>query len=89
MAEQQVRIRIIEAKSPCTTGHTVGEEFEVGKRTPEGLCLTAFAALLPLIRVLGSGGSLGPEKDRIVANCPDSAGGLVFELVREASCCEA
>ena len=83
MSKTKIKIRIIEAKSPCNSGHIVGEEFEAGKFTPEGLCLTAFGALLPLIRVLGSGGSLGPEDDRIVASCPDPEGGLIFELVRE------
>lgn len=83
MPERRIKIRIIESKSPCNSGHEVGEEFEVEKHTPDGLCLTAFAGLLPLIRVLGGGGSLGAEEDRIVASCPDPEGGLVFELIRE------
>ncbi len=79
----RVLIRIIKQKSACSSGHRVGEEFVSGKSTPDGLCMTAFAALLPMIRVLDGGGSLGPEENRIVVNCPDPAGGLVFELLRQ------
>ena len=78
-----VTIRIIEAKSSCSSGHRVGEEFRLEGYTPEGLCLTAFAGLLPMARILAAGGSLGPETDRIVASCPDPKGGLIFEVVRE------
>lgn len=83
MAERTpVRLKIVEMKSKCNSGHKVGQEFIMDRYTPEGICLTAFAGLLPLARILASGGELGSEPGKIISGCPDPAGGVIFEITR-------
>ncbi len=38
----KVRLRIVSQEGTCAFGHKVGQEFDVSKATPEGLCPSAY-----------------------------------------------
>ena len=85
MAESyQVKAKIISQKGHCEMGHKVGDEWLVGNKTPEGMCIYAFASLFPLITPLMYGGAYPWEKDpdKTTAVCPDPGNPVVFELRR-------
>ncbi len=85
MAERyDVVVKVISQKGTCHAEHKVGDEWVIGHKTPEGICLSAFNALLPAIRVLCFGGSFPWEDDTDVttAACPDAQNPVVFELRR-------
>lgn len=67
----------------CSAGHTVGDEFVMGEKTPPGMCSWAFHTLFPFAEVLLCGGSFPweDEPDRATVSCPDPEP-LVFELRR-------
>ena len=80
----QVHIRVISQKGTCERGHKVGDEWLVNGGTPPGMCLEAFHALYPNLRVLKFGGSFEYEEDPDVttATCPDGRNPVIFELRR-------
>jgi len=85
MAERyEVLVRIISQKGTCVREHKVGDEWVIGKKTPEGICLSAFDALFSSARVLMFGGSFPWENDPDVTTvaCPDADNPVVFELRR-------
>lgn len=85
MAESyNVSIKVISQKGTCEAGHKVGDQWLVGEKTPEGMCIFAFSSLLPCITPLMYGGAFPWEKDpdRTTAACPDSENPVVFELRR-------
>jgi len=85
MAESyKVNIRVISQKGTCEAGHTVGDEWLVGEKTPEGLCIFALGSLLPFIMPLMYGGSFPWEKDPDMTTvaCPDAENPVVFEIRR-------
>jgi len=85
MAESyKVNIRVISQKGHCEAGHKVGDEWLVGEKTPEGLCIFAFGSLLPFLTPLMYGGSFPWEKDPDVSTvaCPDAENPVVFEIRR-------
>ncbi len=85
MAESyDVVARVISQKGRCGAGHAVGQEWVISGHTPEGICLSAFNALFPDVRVLMFGGSLpwSDDPDTATAACPDAANPVVFELKR-------
>ncbi|MBA7620938.1 hypothetical protein ES703_28294 [subsurface metagenome] len=85
MAESyNVSIKVISQKGTCEAGHKVGNQWLVGEKTPEGMCIFAFSSLLPCITPLMYGGAFPWEKDpdRTTAACPDSENPVVFELRR-------
>ena len=84
MAESFVRVKVISQKGHCEAGHKVGDEWLVGEKTPQGMCIFAFASLLPFMTPLMFGGSFPWEKDPDVttAACPDADNPVVFELRR-------
>lgn len=85
MAESyNVSIKVISQKGHCEAGHKVGDEWLVGDKTPEGMCLFAFSSLFPRITPLMYGGAFPWEKDpdRTTAACPDPGNPVVFELRR-------
>jgi uncharacterized repeat protein (TIGR04076 family) len=48
-----IRIKVISQKGSCAAGHKVGDEWILPPgKTPEGICLPAFAVLYPNIRTL-------------------------------------
>ena len=85
MAESyKVRVKVISQKGICDQGHKVGDEWLVGEKTPEGMCIFAFASLLPFIAPLLYGGAFPWDKDpdRTIGVCPDPDNPVVFELRR-------
>ncbi len=84
MAESFVRVKVISQKGHCEEGHKVGDEWLVGEKTPQGMCIFAFASLLPFITPLMFGGTFPWEKDpdRTTAVCPDPDNPVVFEISR-------
>jgi uncharacterized repeat protein (TIGR04076 family) len=85
MAERyDVAIKVISQEGTCGAGHKVGDEWVIGSKTPEGICLSAFHALLPNTRVLKYGGTFpwGTDSDATTIACPDAENPVVFELRR-------
>ena len=85
MAERnKVSIKVISQKGTCDAEHKVGDQWIVDSKTPEGICLSAFNALLPGIRVLMFGGAFPWSSDPDVATvaCPDPDNPVVFEIRR-------
>ncbi len=79
-----VKVKVISQKGTCGAGHKVGDEWTISGKTPEGICLSAFNALIPSLRVLMFGGSFpwSDDSDTATAACPDAANPVVFELKR-------
>ena len=77
--------RVISQKGICTSGHSVGDEFVIGQKTPPELCSWAFCSLFPFAEVLQFGGSFPWEEDADIARvaCPDPENQVVFELRRQ------
>ncbi len=85
MAERyEVLVRVVSQKGTCVQEHKVGDEWVIGRKTPEGICLSAFDALFPNARVLMFGGAFPWETDPHVTTvaCPDAKNPVVFELRR-------
>ena len=85
MAEMyEVIARVVSQKGTCGAGHKVGDEWVIGAKTPDGICLSAFHSLFPDARVLMFGGALPWETnpDMATVACPDAANPVVFELRR-------
>jgi uncharacterized repeat protein (TIGR04076 family) len=80
----KVRVKVTSQKGHCEMGHKVGDEWLVGEKTPEGICLYAFASLIPFLTPLMHGGAFYWEKDpdRTTVVCPDPDNPVVFELRR-------
>jgi len=81
-----VSIRVVSQKGFCGQQHKVGEEWVVKGRTAEGICVSAFGAMMPFLNVMRYAGSDGfPwEKDPDVTQiaCPDGANPVIFEIRR-------
>ena len=85
MAERyDVAVKVEYQKGTCSREHKVGEEWVIGGKTPEGICLEAFNALFPHLQVLMFGGSFpwGTEPSVTLEACPDPNNPVVFELRR-------
>ena len=85
MAERyDVSVRVVSQKGTCGHEHKVGDEWTISGKTPPGICLSAFDAMFPSLRVLMFGGAFPWESDPDVttAACPDAANPVVFELKR-------
>jgi uncharacterized repeat protein (TIGR04076 family) len=84
MAESLIRVKVLSQKGHCEAGHKVGDEWLVGEKTPEGMCIFAFASLLPFITPLMFGGAFPWEKDadKTTAVCPDPDNPVIFEIRR-------
>jgi len=85
MAEPfEVLVKVISQKGTCGAEHKVGDEWVIGSKTPQGMCLSAFDALFPSARVLRFGGTFPWSKDPESATvaCPDAENPVVFELRR-------
>lgn len=79
----KVRAEVAKVRRHCPLGHKVGDAWEIGATTPEGLCIYAFLAFAPAWSALRSGGRVSWEEDADAAQfaCPDH-GEVVFELRR-------
>jgi len=85
MAERyKIAVEVISQKGKCNAGHKVGDKWVVGNKTPEGICLSAFASLFPNIRALTFGANLPWESDPDFTDmaCPDPVNPVVFSLRR-------
>ena len=80
-----VLVRVVSQKGNCFQNHKVGDEWIVSRKTPEGICLSAFSSIYPHIRILQLGGAFPWEKDDPHVTreaCPDPQNPVVFELRR-------
>jgi uncharacterized repeat protein (TIGR04076 family) len=79
-----VLVKVISQQGICDSGHKAGDEWVIGDKTPEGICLSAFDSIFSTIRVLKFGGSFPWESDPDVATiaCPDAENPVVFEITR-------
>ena len=79
-----IAVKVISQEGTCAMEHKVGDEWVVGMKTPDGVCLSAFNALYPSLRVLKFGGSYfwSEDPDVATAACPDAKNPVVFELRR-------
>ncbi len=85
MAEiYEVVVKVVSQKGHCGAGHSVGNEWVIGTKTPEGICLSAFNTLFPSLRVMRFGGSFPWETNPDVTTvaCSDAQNPVVFELTR-------
>lgn len=85
MAKQyKVKARVVSQKGTCDAEHKVGDEWVIGSKSTEGICLAAFNSLYHYARVLMFGGSLPwePDPDVITVACPNAENPVVFELRR-------
>jgi len=84
MAENFVKVKVTSQKGHCEAGHKVGDEWLVGEKAPEGLCIFAFGSLLPFITPLMFGASFPWEKDPDMTTvaCPDAENPVTFEISR-------
>ena len=85
MAESyKVSVKVISQQGTCEAGHKVGDQWLVGDKAPEGLCIFALSSLLPFITPLMYGGSFPWEKDPDMTTvaCPDANNPVVFEIRR-------
>jgi len=85
MAETyDVIAKVVSQKGTCGAEHKVGDQWVIGNKTTEGICLSAFNALFPSLRVLRFGGSFpwSSDPDVATAACPDAQNPVVFELRR-------
>lgn len=83
--EYPVRITVKSQEGDCAAEHKVGDTWLVAdNKTPGGICLSAFNALTPNLRVLRFGGEFpwSEDKDTAMVACPDAANPVVFELRR-------
>lgn len=80
----EVRLKIINVVGECPFGHKVGDEWIVGKKTPEGVCNAAYTALYPHIRSLQLGADYQYPAGSGVVHlcCPDVYRPVTFELKR-------
>jgi uncharacterized repeat protein (TIGR04076 family) len=79
----KVRAEVVKVRRHCPLDHKVGDAWEIGEKTPEGLCIYAFLAFSPAWSALRTGGRFGWEEDPDAVHfaCPDQ-GEVVFELRR-------
>ena len=85
MAETyDVVAKVVSQKGTCAAEHKVGDQWVIGSKTPEGICLSAFNALFSSLRVLRYGGSFpwSTDPDVTTVACPDAQNPVVFELRR-------
>ena len=80
MAERcDIAIRVISTKGTCDAEHKVGQNWVMGIKTPEGICMTAFNAIHPYLCWMVRGET---RSDTITVGCPDVKNQIVFELKR-------
>ncbi|MFC1979712.1 TIGR04076 family protein [Chloroflexota bacterium] len=80
----KVRVKVISQRGTCAEEHKVGDQWIVGTKTPEGICIGAFNSLAQAIEVLTYGGSFpwSEDQDIVTIACPDATNPVVFELRR-------
>jgi uncharacterized repeat protein (TIGR04076 family) len=80
VAQVQVTVK----SGVCQGGvHKLGETFVAGETTPAGVCVDAWAAIMPYAMTLRCGGEFGWAKDKgaVEIHCPDPCG-ITLEVKR-------
>jgi uncharacterized repeat protein (TIGR04076 family) len=78
-----IRITLVSQLKNCPNGHKVGDHWVIDRKTPAGVCLSAFHALMPYVTTLRFGGDFPWEKDgEAKVCCPDPEVVNVFHLER-------
>jgi uncharacterized repeat protein (TIGR04076 family) len=79
-----IKVTLKSQLKKCPAGHKVGDEFVIGRYTPGGMCMGAFASLLPYITTLRFGGSFPWEKNPDAGTfcCPDPKVVNTFRIER-------
>jgi len=83
--KKQFRITVEGVQGVCVARHKAGEVFMLSDdKTPKGICLTAFAGLLPYINAMiyDAKFDFEPREGRIRLGCPDPDNNVVF-LIEE------
>jgi uncharacterized repeat protein (TIGR04076 family) len=82
--QYEVVIKLVSNRSPCHSGHQIGEEWTFDYRLPQGLCGFAYNSLFPFALVLKTGGAFPwqDDPDIITVSCPDPEVSNTFELRR-------
>ncbi len=82
----KITLEIISQKGTCAFGHKAGQQFDVSRATPEGLCPGAYHSAYPAIFALLVGGQPPWEKEKGTAHiaCPDPFNGVVMKIRSEA-----
>lgn len=82
--EHEVVIKLISNKSPCHSGHKVGDEWIFDYFTPPNMCGLAYNALYPVALALKYGATFPWSKDPDIVTicCPDAEVNNLFELHR-------
>ena len=86
MAETyNVKIKVVSQQNICRREHKVGDEWVIKEDlTPKGLCLGAFGAMWPYVRMLmfGASSPFSDGADTLKMLCPDPRNPVVFEIKR-------
>ena len=79
----KVVAKVISQKGRCDAGHKVGDEFVLGPKTTEGICMGAYHAMYTnaFLLIMGASRPFG-DPDVATVACPDAKNPLVFELRR-------
>ena len=82
--EYEVVIKLIGNKSPCHSGHKIGDTWIFDFRPPQDLCGFAYNSLFPFAVALKTGGTFPWQSDPDVVTicCPDADVNNLFELRR-------
>jgi len=74
----KLKITVHSAPKGCSLGFKEGDSWEINERTPGGMCLSAYASMVPHIRTLRMGG--GGSRDYCRVSCPDPRFCVVYEI---------
>jgi uncharacterized repeat protein (TIGR04076 family) len=78
-----VRVTLVSQLKKCPNGHSVGDQWVIERKTPGGMCLSAFNSLMPFVMTLRFGGNFPWERDgEATVCCPDPEVVNVFRLER-------
>ncbi len=82
--QYEVVIKLVGNRSPCHSGHKIGDEWVFNYMTPPGICSLAYNALYPVALALQFGATFPwqVDPDVITIACPDAEVTNLFELRR-------
>jgi uncharacterized repeat protein (TIGR04076 family) len=82
--QYEVVIKLVGNKSPCHSGHKIGDEWVFDYMTPPGMCGLAYNALYPFALALRLGATFpwSANPDVVTICCPDADVNNLFELRR-------
>ncbi len=79
----KVVAKVISQKGHCDAGHKVGDEWVLGTKTPEGICIGAYHAMNARTFLLRTGAPMPwGDPDVTTIACTDAKNPVVFELRR-------